>query len=59
MTDEEEELEKETREETEAAFEKIVNASQLNNVVKQSGDSKFVKYKPSQKSPSSFNSGAI
>ncbi|CAA7032462.1 unnamed protein product [Microthlaspi erraticum] len=56
--DEDDDLEKKTTEETKAAFEKIVNASQPNNVVKQSGDSKIIKYKPSQQSSSSFNSGA-
>ncbi|PQM33312.1 SNW/SKI-interacting protein [Prunus yedoensis var. nudiflora] len=62
--DEEEELQKEIEEttaETKAALEKIVNvrlsAAQPKNVPKQSSDSKFIKYKPSQKSVA-FNSGA-
>ncbi|CAL9001696.1 unnamed protein product [Prunus brigantina] len=62
--DEEEELQKEIEEttaETKAALEKIVNvrlsAAQPKNVPKQSSDSKFIKYKPSQKSLA-FNSGA-
>ena len=62
--DEEEEMEKvieETTLETKAALEKIVNvrlsAAQPKNVPKQSTDSKFIKYKPSQQS-SAFNSGA-
>ncbi|XP_010540981.1 PREDICTED: SNW/SKI-interacting protein-like [Tarenaya hassleriana] len=62
--DEDEELQKEieeTMEETKAALEKIVNvrlsAAQPNNVPKQSGDSKYIKYKPSQQS-AAFNSGA-
>ncbi|KAJ7969553.1 SNW/SKI-interacting protein-like [Quillaja saponaria] len=58
------ELEKEieeTTQETKAALEKIVNvrlsAAQPKNVPKQSSDSKFIKYKPSQQS-AAFNSGA-
>ena len=64
VVDEEEELQKqiqETTEETKAAMEKIVNvrlsAAQPTNVPRQSGDSNFIKYKPSQQS-SAFNSGA-
>ncbi|KAG5381162.1 hypothetical protein BRARA_G03499 [Brassica rapa] len=64
VVDEEEELQKqiqETTEETKAAMEKIVNvrlsAAQPTNVPRQSGDSKFIKFKPSQQS-SAFNSGA-
>uniref|UniRef100_A0A1J3HA67 SNW/SKI-interacting protein n=1 Tax=Noccaea caerulescens TaxID=107243 RepID=A0A1J3HA67_NOCCA len=64
VVDEEEELQKEieeTREETIAAIEKIVNvrlsAAQPNNIPRQSGESKYIKYKPSQQS-SAFNSGA-
>lgn len=59
-----EDLEKEieeTTEATKAALEKIVNvrlsAAQPKNVPKQSSDSKFIKYKPSQQS-AAFNSGA-
>ncbi|OWM66060.1 SNW/SKI-interacting protein A-like [Punica granatum] len=62
--DENEDLEKEieeTTQETKAALEKIVNvrlsAAQPKNVPKQSSDSKFIKYKPSQQS-AAFNSGA-
>ncbi|EPS60134.1 hypothetical protein M569_14669 [Genlisea aurea] len=51
----------ETTQETKAALEKIVNvrlsAAQPKNVPKQSSDSKFIKYKPSQQS-TAFNSGA-
>ncbi|KAI4350810.1 hypothetical protein L6164_005224 [Bauhinia variegata] len=51
----------ETTQETKAALEKIVNvrlsAAQPKNVPKQSSDSKFIKYKPSQQS-AAFNSGA-
>lgn len=61
---EDEELQKEideTTEATKAALEKIVNvrlsAAQPKNVPKQSSDSKFIKYKPSQQS-AAFNSGA-
>ncbi|XP_057953668.1 SNW/SKI-interacting protein A-like [Malania oleifera] len=59
-----EELQKEieeTTQETKTALEKIVNvrlsAAQPKNVPKQSTDSKFIKYKPSQQS-AAFNSGA-
>ncbi|GLU09921.1 hypothetical protein SLE2022_267560 [Rubroshorea leprosula] len=62
--EEDEELEKEieeTTQETKAALEKIVNvrlsAAQPKNVPKQSSDSKYIKYKPSQQS-AAFNSGA-
>ncbi|KAG6772127.1 hypothetical protein POTOM_023523 [Populus tomentosa] len=62
--DEGEELQKEIEEttlETKAALEKIVNvrlsAAQPKNVPKQSSDSKYIKYKPSQQS-AAFNSGA-
>ncbi|PRQ46670.1 putative SKI-interacting protein, SKIP [Rosa chinensis] len=62
--EEDEELQKEIEEttaETKAALEKIVNvrlsAAQPKNVATQSSDSKFIKYKPSQKSLA-FNSGA-
>ncbi|KAK9947821.1 hypothetical protein M0R45_003424 [Rubus argutus] len=62
--EEDEELQKEIEEttaETKAALEKIVNvrlsAAQPKNVATQSSDSKFIKYKPSQKS-AAFNSGA-
>ncbi|XP_022154720.1 SNW/SKI-interacting protein-like [Momordica charantia] len=62
--EEDEELQKEieeTTEETKSALEKIVNvrlsAAQPKNVPKQSSDSKFIKYKPSQQS-AAFNSGA-
>ncbi|KAI4377765.1 hypothetical protein MLD38_015343 [Melastoma candidum] len=62
--EEDEEIEKEieeTTQDTKAALEKIVNvrliAAQPKNVPKQSSDSKFIKYKPSQQS-SAFNSGA-
>ena len=58
-----EELKKEiekTTLETKAALEKIVNvrlsAAQPKNVPKQSSDSNFIKYKPSQQS-AAFNSG--
>ncbi|PPS06405.1 hypothetical protein GOBAR_AA14244 [Gossypium barbadense] len=51
----------ETMQETKAALEKIVNvrlsAAQPKNVPKQSSDSKYIKYKPSQQS-AAFNSGA-
>jgi len=64
VVDEEEELQKEiqeTAEETKAAIEKIVNvrlsAAQPSNIARQSGDSQYIKYKPSQQS-SAFNSGA-
>lgn len=64
VVDEEEELQKqihETAEETKAAIEKIVgvrlSAAQPNNVPRQSGESKYIKYKPSQQS-AAFNSGA-
>ncbi|CAH8354719.1 unnamed protein product [Eruca vesicaria subsp. sativa] len=64
VVDEEEELQKQiqaTTEETKAAMEKIVNvrlsAAQPTNVPRQSGDSEFIKYKPSQQS-AAFNSGA-
>uniref|UniRef100_A0A1D1YQ82 SNW domain-containing protein 1 n=2 Tax=Anthurium amnicola TaxID=1678845 RepID=A0A1D1YQ82_9ARAE len=60
----EEEMEKEieeTTQRTKAALEKIVNArlsaAQPKNVPTPSGESKFIKYKPSQQS-SAFNSGA-
>ncbi|XWS09807.1 hypothetical protein CRYUN_Cryun39dG0020900 [Craigia yunnanensis] len=47
--------------ETKAALDKILNvrlsAAQSNNVPKQSSDSKYIKYKPSQQS-AAFNSGA-
>ncbi|KAL0552848.1 hypothetical protein IC582_011975 [Cucumis melo] len=63
-SDEGEDLQKEieeTTEETKSALEKIVNvrlsAAQPKNVAKQSSDSKFIKYKPSQQS-AAFNSGA-
>lgn len=63
-SEEEEELQKEIEETTEAtksAIEKIVNvrlsAAQPKNVPKQSSDSKFIKYKPSQQAQA-FNSGA-
>ncbi|POO00845.1 SKI-interacting protein, SKIP [Trema orientale] len=62
--EEDEEVEKvieQTTQETKAALEKIVNvrlsAAQPKNVPKQSSDSKFIKYKPSQQS-AAFNSGA-
>ncbi|KAJ8750907.1 hypothetical protein K2173_016088 [Erythroxylum novogranatense] len=62
--DEDEDLQKEIEEttlETKAALEKIVNvrlsAAQPKNVPKQSSDSKYIKYKPSQQS-AAFNSGA-
>ncbi|TYJ29487.1 hypothetical protein E1A91_A06G071800v1 [Gossypium mustelinum] len=62
--EEEEEMQKEieeTMQETKAALEKIVNvrlsAAQPKNVPKQSSDSKYIKYKPSQQS-AAFNSGA-
>ncbi|XP_074285888.1 SNW/SKI-interacting protein A-like isoform X2 [Silene latifolia] len=61
---EEEELQtkiEETREATQAAVEEIVNVklsvAQPKNVPKQSTDSKFIKYQPSQQS-AAFNSGA-
>lgn len=64
VVDEEEELQKEiqeTAEETKAAIEKIVNvrlsAAQPSNVARQSGESQYIKYKPSQQS-AAFNSGA-
>ncbi|KAH7547628.1 hypothetical protein FEM48_Zijuj01G0330000 [Ziziphus jujuba var. spinosa] len=51
----------ETTQDTKACLEKIVNvrlsAAQPKNVPKQSSDSKFIKYKPSQQS-AAFNSGA-
>lgn len=51
----------ETTQQTKAALELIVNvrlsAAQPKNVPKQSSDSKFIKYKPSQQS-AAFNSGA-
>lgn len=51
----------ETTQQTKAALEQIVNvrlsAAQPKNVPKQSTDSKFIKYKPSQQS-AAFNSGA-
>ncbi|KAF2285239.1 hypothetical protein GH714_039077 [Hevea brasiliensis] len=62
--DEDEDLQKEieeTTQETKAALEKIVNvrlsAAQPKNVPKQSSESKYIKYKPSQQS-AAFNSGA-
>ncbi|KAF2303977.1 hypothetical protein GH714_025822 [Hevea brasiliensis] len=62
--DEDEDLQKEIEEtthETKAALEKIVNvrlsAAQPKNVPKQSSESKYIKYKPSQQS-AAFNSGA-
>lgn len=62
--EEEEEEQKEveeTMEETKAALEKIVNvrlsAAQPKNVPKQSSNSTYIKYKPSQQS-AAFNSGA-
>uniref|UniRef100_A0A2P2IZT0 Uncharacterized protein MANES_03G025400 n=1 Tax=Rhizophora mucronata TaxID=61149 RepID=A0A2P2IZT0_RHIMU len=62
--DEDEDLQKEIEEttlETKTALEKIVNvrlsAAQPKNVPKQSSDSKYIKYKPSQQS-AAFNSGA-
>lgn len=62
--DEDEDMEKEIEEttlKTKEALEKIVNvrlsAAQPKNVPKQSSDSKFIKYKPSQQS-AAFNSGA-
>ncbi|CAN0914562.1 SNW/SKI-interacting protein [Linum grandiflorum] len=62
--DEDEELQKEIEQttlETKAALEKIVNvrlsAAQPKNVPKQSMESKYIKYKPSQQS-AAFNSGA-
>lgn len=62
--EEDEDMEREIEEitqETKAALEKIVNvrlsAAQPKNVPKQSSDSKFIKYKPSQQS-AAFNSGA-
>ncbi|XP_057456690.1 SNW/SKI-interacting protein-like [Lotus japonicus] len=62
--DEDEDVQKEieeTMQETKAALEKIVNvrlsAAQPKNVAKQSSDSKYIKYKPSQQS-AAFNSGA-
>ncbi|KAK7245441.1 hypothetical protein RIF29_40287 [Crotalaria pallida] len=58
--DEQKEIE-ETMQETKAALEKIVNvrlsAAQPKNVPKQSNDTKYIKYKPSQQS-AAFNSGA-
>ncbi|GAV89766.1 SKIP_SNW domain-containing protein [Cephalotus follicularis] len=63
-SDEDEELQKkieETTQETKSELEKIVNvrlsAAQPKNVAKQSSDSKYIKYKPSQQS-AAFNSGA-
>ncbi|XP_021894699.1 SNW/SKI-interacting protein [Carica papaya] len=63
-SEDDEELQKEiedTMQETKAALEKIVNvrlsAAQPKNVPKQSSDSKYIKYKPSQQS-AAFNSGA-
>ncbi|CAH8252730.1 unnamed protein product [Arabidopsis lyrata] len=56
--DEDEELQKDTTQETKAAIEKIVNAAQPNNVVKQLGDPKYIKYKPSLQQSVAFNSGA-
>lgn len=62
--EEDEDMEREIEEitqETKNALEKIVNvrlsAAQPKNVPKQSSDSKFIKYKPSQQS-AAFNSGA-
>lgn len=62
--DEDEEMQneiEETTQDTKACLEKIVNvrlsAAQPKNVAKQSSDSKFIKYKPSQQSVA-FNSGA-
>ncbi|KAG2718369.1 hypothetical protein I3760_03G217000 [Carya illinoinensis] len=59
--DEEIEEIEETTQETKAALEKIVNvrlsAAQPKNVPKQSSETKFIKYKPSQQS-AAFNSGA-
>ncbi|XP_057759641.1 SNW/SKI-interacting protein A-like [Arachis stenosperma] len=58
--DEQNEIE-ETTQETKAALEKIVNvrlsAAQPKNVPKQSSDTKYIKYKPSQQN-AAFNSGA-
>ncbi|MED6184736.1 hypothetical protein PIB30_050409 [Stylosanthes scabra] len=58
--DEQKEIE-ETTQETKAALEKIVNvrlsAAQPKNVPKQSADTKYIKYKPSQQN-AAFNSGA-
>ncbi|KAE9599611.1 hypothetical protein Lal_00021373 [Lupinus albus] len=58
--DVQEEIEQ-TMQETKAALEKIVNvrlsAAQPKNVPKQSNDTKYIKYKPSQQS-AAFNSGA-
>ncbi|KAL1308855.1 hypothetical protein HN51_050876 [Arachis hypogaea] len=58
--DEQKEIE-ETTQETKAALEKIVNvrlsAAQPKNVPKQSSDTKYIKYKPSQQN-AAFNSGA-
>jgi SNW domain-containing protein 1 len=63
-TEADEEIQKEieeTTQETKAALEKIVNvrlsAAQPKNVPKQSTETKFIKYKPSQQS-AAFNSGA-
>ncbi|XP_030472649.2 SNW/SKI-interacting protein [Syzygium oleosum] len=63
-TEEDEDMEREIEEitqETKNALEKIVNvrlsAAQPKNVPKQSSDSKFIKYKPSQQA-AAFNSGA-
>ncbi|KAF8034164.1 hypothetical protein BT93_C0441 [Corymbia citriodora subsp. variegata] len=62
--EEDEDMEREIEEvtqETKSALEKIVNvrlsAAQPKNVPKQSSDSKFIKYKPSQQA-AAFNSGA-
>lgn len=62
--EEDEDMEREIEEitqETKNALEKIVNvrlsAAQPKNVPKQSSDSKFIKYKPSQQA-AAFNSGA-
>ncbi|ESQ34960.1 hypothetical protein EUTSA_v10009601mg, partial [Eutrema salsugineum] len=53
-----EESQEVTTEETKSAIAKIVNAAYPKNLLKQSGDSKWIKYKPSQQSASAFNSGA-
>ncbi|KAM0969652.1 hypothetical protein TB2_017495 [Malus domestica] len=59
--EEEQKVIEETTAETKAALEKIVNvrlsAAQPKNVAKQSSESQYIKYKPSQKSEA-FNSGA-
>ncbi|XP_061371360.1 SNW/SKI-interacting protein A [Gastrolobium bilobum] len=64
MDEDDEDVQKEieeTMQETKAALEKIVNvrlsAAQPKNVPKQSSDTKYIKYKPSQQS-AAFNSGA-